>query len=41
MRLMASAAGTYVFDEREEIGAIRSSRLIDGKQLITQTRYLA
>jgi len=32
MRLTASAAGTYVFDEREEIGTIRYSRLIDGKR---------
>lgn len=32
MRLTASAAGTYVFDEREEIGALRYSRLIDGKR---------
>jgi len=31
MRLTASTAGTYVFDEREEIGTIRYSRLIDGK----------
>ncbi len=32
MRLTASAADTYVFDEREEIGTIRYSRLIDGKR---------
>ena len=32
MRLTASVAGTYVFDEREEIGTIRYSRLIDGKR---------
>lgn len=32
MRLSASASGTYVFDEREEIGTIRYSRLIDGKR---------
>ena len=32
MRLTASAAGTFVFDEREEIGTIRYSRLIDGKR---------
>ncbi|MBL4624432.1 MAG: PD40 domain-containing protein [Flavobacteriales bacterium] len=32
MRLTASAAGTYVFDERKEIGTIRYSRLIDGKR---------
>ena len=32
MRLTASAAGTYVFDERDEIGTIRFSRLIDGKR---------
>lgn len=32
MRLTASAAGTYVFDEREEIGTLRYSRLIDGKR---------
>ena len=32
MRLTASTAGTYVFDERDEIGTIRYSRLIDGKR---------
>ena len=32
MRLTASTAGAYVFDEREEIGTIRYSRLIDGKR---------
>ncbi len=32
MRLTASSNGTYVFDEREEIGTIRYSRLIDGKR---------
>lgn len=32
MRLTASAANTYVFDEREEFGVIRYSRLIDGKR---------
>jgi hypothetical protein len=32
MRLTASAAGTYVFDERDEIGTIRFSRLIDGER---------
>lgn len=32
MRLTASNNGTYVFDEREEIGTIRYSRLIDGKR---------
>ncbi|UII77836.1 PD40 domain-containing protein [Flagellimonas sp. HMM57] len=32
MRLTVSATGTYVFDEREEIGTIRYSRLIDGKR---------
>lgn len=32
MRLTASATGTYVFDEREEVGTIRTSRLIDGKR---------
>ncbi len=32
MRLTASAAETYVFDEREEIGSIRYSRLVDGKR---------
>ncbi len=32
MRLTASAARTYVFDERDEIGTIRYSRLIDGKR---------
>lgn len=34
MRLTASTNGTYVFDEREEIGTIRYSRLIDGKREI-------
>ncbi|GAB4186278.1 MAG: hypothetical protein Tsb002_10620 [Wenzhouxiangellaceae bacterium] len=32
MRLTASAAGTYVFDERDEIGTIRYSHLINGKR---------
>ena len=32
MRLTASKKGTYVFDVREEIGAIRYSRLIDGER---------
>ena len=32
MRLTASKNGTYVFDEREEIGTIRYSRLVDGKR---------
>jgi hypothetical protein len=32
MRLTASTSGTYVFDEREEIGTIRYSRIIDGKR---------
>ena len=32
MRLTASTNGTYVFDEREKIGTIRYSRLIDGKR---------
>ena len=32
MRLTASSNGTYVFDEREEIGTIRYSRLINGKR---------
>ena len=32
MRLTASANGTYVFDEREKIGTLRYSRLIDGKR---------
>ena len=32
MRLTASNKGTYVFDEREEIGTIRYSRLVDGKR---------
>ena len=32
MRLTASADQTYVFDEREEIGTIRYSRLLDGKR---------
>lgn len=30
MRLTASSSGTYVFDERDEIGTIRYSMLIDG-----------
>ncbi|MEH6537766.1 MAG: hypothetical protein V7719_15300 [Psychroserpens sp.] len=30
MRLTASAAGTYVFDERDEIGTIRYSKVVDG-----------
>ena len=32
MRLTVSAAGTYVFDEREEIGTLRYARLIDGQR---------
>ena len=32
MRLTASGADTYVFDEREEIGTIRTSRIIDGQR---------
>ena len=32
MRLTASDKGTYVFDEREEIGTIRYSRLRDGRR---------
>jgi len=32
MRLTASADDTYVFDEREEIGTIRYSRLVDGER---------
>lgn len=32
MRLTASASGTFVFDEKEEIGTIRYSRLIVGKR---------
>ncbi len=32
MRLTASSKGTYVFDEREEIGTIRYSRLVEGKR---------
>ena len=32
MVLSASANGTYVFDEREEVGTIRYSRLINGKR---------
>ncbi len=32
MRLTASLKGTYVFDERDEIGTIRYSRIIDGKR---------
>lgn len=32
MRLTASAEGTYVFDEREEVGTLRYSRRIDGRR---------
>lgn len=32
MRLTASTAGTYVFDERDSIGTIRYSRLVDGQR---------
>jgi hypothetical protein len=32
MRLTASEIGTYVFDEREEIGTLRYSRIINGKR---------
>jgi hypothetical protein len=32
MRLTASESGTYVFDERDEIGTIRYARLIDGQR---------
>lgn len=32
MRLTASSKGTYVFDEREEIGTIRYSCIIEGKR---------
>ncbi len=32
MRLTASATGTYVFDERNEAGLIRYSRLVDGER---------
>lgn len=32
MRLTASTYGTYVFDERNEVGTIRYSRLIDGER---------
>lgn len=32
MRLTASKHGTYVFDEREEIGTLRYSKLVDGKR---------
>ena len=32
MRLTTSAAGTYVFDVREEIGTLRYSRLVDGRR---------
>ena len=32
MRLTASANDTYVFDEREEIGTIRYSRLVEGER---------
>jgi len=33
MRLTASTAGTYVFDERDEIGTIRYSRLVNGERV--------
>ena len=32
MRLTSSASGTYVFDERDEIGTIRYSRIVDGRR---------
>lgn len=32
MRLTESARGTYVFDHREKVGAIRYSRIVDGKR---------
>ncbi|MEL7297278.1 MAG: hypothetical protein AAGJ86_06425 [Pseudomonadota bacterium] len=32
MRLTASKSGTYVFDERDEIGTLRYSTVIDGKR---------
>ncbi len=32
MRLTTSATGTYVFDERDTIGTIRYSRLVDGQR---------
>lgn len=32
MRLTSSGSGTYVFDEREEVGTIRYSRLIEGRR---------
>jgi len=32
MRLTASATQTYVFDERDEIGTIRYSRMVDGER---------
>ena len=32
MRLTASTANTYVFDERDEVGSIRYSRMVDGKR---------
>lgn len=32
MRLSASGSGTYVFDEREEIGTLRYSRITTGKR---------
>ena len=32
MRLTSSASRTYVFDERDEIGTIRYSRMIDGQR---------
>ncbi|HAE28676.1 MAG TPA: hypothetical protein DCG58_16045 [Hyphomonas adhaerens] len=36
MRLTASADGTYVFDERHEVGTIRYSRLVDGERQAPQ-----
>ena len=36
MRLTASADGTFVFDERHEVGTIRYSRLVDGERQAPQ-----
>lgn len=36
MRLTVSADGTYVFDERHEVGTIRYSRLVDGERQAPQ-----
>lgn len=36
MRLTVSADGTYVFDERHEVGTIRYSRVVDGERQAPQ-----